>query len=263
MGLQIQAERQIKRTYMPYPTAGPPHLKHLQHLSAAHWIPHPASARLHPSGFHLLPEPEAATPTGTVPGCCWQCWGRNQLSQTHPLGHPLLLLRTEKHPHAAEVTTILPGRKGAVTFNSPSKHKQRGRAPKTTPYSSDTAQGTPEAAPVCATQQGDEPLLRARGKLANSGGVSKDASVQSLWQSEHHCLGRQLSAALWVAWAPTPPSAPPLYQCSRPFPTNIKCFSARGHPSPHYNPKASNETGGRPYESLYQVSLRKRRGKAH
>ena len=158
---------------MPYPTAGPPHLKHLQHLSAAHWIPHPASARLHPSGFHLLPEPEAATPTGTVHGCCWQRWGRNQLSQTHPLGHPLLLLRTEKHHHAAEVRTVLPGRKGAVTFNSPSKHKQRGRAPKTTPYGSDAARGTPEAAPVCATQQGDQPLLRARGKLATSGGSQK------------------------------------------------------------------------------------------
>lgn len=39
--------RQKKQT-IPYPTAGLPHLKPLQHLSAAHQVPHPACAHLHP-----------------------------------------------------------------------------------------------------------------------------------------------------------------------------------------------------------------------
>lgn len=61
----------------------------------------------------------------------------------------------------------------------------------------------------------------------------------------------------------TLPPLLPLYQCSHPLPTNTECFSAAGHLSPHYNPEAGNEAGGMPYESLYQVSLGKRRGKAH
>lgn len=114
---------------MPYPTAGQPHLKHLQRVFQP-LIGHPIPLLLVsvPEAFTCFPSPRQQLPKRWFMGAT----GSSRVVTSSPRLTPhrhLLLLCMEKHQHTADVRTVLPGRKGATTFSDPSKHKQKRASP--------------------------------------------------------------------------------------------------------------------------------------